>query len=64
MHCKSSHLDYQCSTIIFDDIDIAIVIVIKQGYTNVTDLQVRLNIVSSNEIYCIFDLNILLLTFQ
>ena len=64
MHYKSSHLDYQCSTIIFDDGNIAIVIVIKQGYTNVTDLQVRLNIVSSNEIYCIFDLNILLLTFQ
>ena len=55
-------IDTQYSTTIFDDN--TIVIIIKQGYTNVTDLQVRLNIVSSNEIYCIFDLNILLLTFQ
>ena len=37
MHYKSSHLDYQCSTIIFDDGNIAIVIVIKQGYTIDTD---------------------------
>ena len=37
MHYKSSHLDYQCSKIIFDDGNIAIVIVIKQGYTIDTD---------------------------
>ena len=56
MHYKSSHLDYQCSTIIFDDGNIAIVIVIKQGYTIDTD--------SSKLLYSIFYLNILCLNLE